>query len=771
MKTLSQFLKPKPAIVSEELNDYQKGLVDDMSSPHSDVRAAHDKVFGQGNERIILPYDDSSDTKITTHNAHTTAGFGSPANKILGRLEKHGYVTDDYASGLVHHEKTPTRKIKISKALSNAGIDNDASGMMSTGREPKSLTWAQSYAADPIRAAAKGKKQIVISRHPHDVAGMSSGRGWGSCMTLPTYESDRDAGANNRYLTNDLAQGTLTAYLTKHGDDKVESPIGRVNIKPFIQSGKPTIYRPEGRGYGAIPPKVKENLSKWATDNYPSENGIYVKHPSLYNDDGDNIKIEKNIHDSTDHNEMLSSIDKTIHGINREGIRAADDEYYRRHDNEDEDLAAQDEPHSTHFDNMVAVTRKLHDSLPAISRANAAAHYIAQGYHRKADDIDSDDHYKDADTVSRIESEDYSHSWGKNNTVSYGDTHKFMSDDDAYQHHVALHDAAKESGDYIHDYPEAGELHANVIRRVMNGQNDSHKNSVIHHVINPDNDSNVANHYSEIANDHELFDNHIATHTPNPRTIHTILEKGHSGELGHINPDRSKDYNDTLDGDGYNHIGEHADMKLAHAVWHGHLGKGMHSDDRQSFIEGLNNNPEGEKIQHALTDRLHLSGGNNRFQHTTFDASDTTWRNGYDWQRTRHNPVGKWVDEYDDKGDSRKLGSIAEHTNFKSVFDKLKTREDTRDVPELKDGVKNNHMFESTQKTLKSFMSEAKKETKRSIAGELIKKMDAKKKRELGITVKPDKEKTEVVLEPTEADLVSHEHDEEKEKPAIGVKP
>lgn len=87
----------------------------------------------------------------------------------------------------------------------------------------------EAFNNDKTRVRAKSAENIVvISRHPHDVAGMSTDRGWTSCMNI------RD-GFNRRYVLNDVKAGTLIAYLVKKDDTNIKKPSARVLIKPFTE--------------------------------------------------------------------------------------------------------------------------------------------------------------------------------------------------------------------------------------------------------------------------------------------------------------------------------------------------------------------------------------------------------------------------------------------------------------------------------------------------------------------------------------------------------
>ncbi|NCC70436.1 hypothetical protein EOM09_02545 [bacterium] len=75
--------------------------------------------------------------------------------------------------------------------------------------------------------------EIVISRHPYDIARMSTDRGWRSCMKLPTHE-DPECGEYYHYIKKDIEKGTLVCYFIRKEDHSIKNPLGRINIKPYI---------------------------------------------------------------------------------------------------------------------------------------------------------------------------------------------------------------------------------------------------------------------------------------------------------------------------------------------------------------------------------------------------------------------------------------------------------------------------------------------------------------------------------------------------------
>ena len=74
----------------------------------------------------------------------------------------------------------------------------------------------------------KDKYLIVYSSHPYDIAGMSTDRGWESCMNVYT-------GSNRSYVIHDIEKGSIIAYLIRETDLNVKKPVARMLIPVYIR--------------------------------------------------------------------------------------------------------------------------------------------------------------------------------------------------------------------------------------------------------------------------------------------------------------------------------------------------------------------------------------------------------------------------------------------------------------------------------------------------------------------------------------------------------
>jgi hypothetical protein len=267
-------------LLSETLSKRQRKWVDNRSSPWS--MRIHNDLFNNipeggrkiDNDTIALPLGDVDRSR---------------ENEIRGHIEPHGYQIHDYVNGIAVDKYG--RQTKIAKILGKLKVDPNL------------------HASDP-RVIAKNADQVspdthemVISRHPYHVAGMSSGRHWRSCMTLPGDETHPNSGEYHHKVAGDLDNGTLIAYLTKKGVAKPATElnkneaIARVLFKKFESPDRSHIFRPERRSYSAPKPggysegnqyPLFDNAAKeFAHKQWPTHpDKIYFKNDKLYNDDG-----------------------------------------------------------------------------------------------------------------------------------------------------------------------------------------------------------------------------------------------------------------------------------------------------------------------------------------------------------------------------------------------------------------------------------------------------------------------------------------------------
>jgi hypothetical protein len=199
-----------------------------------------------------------------------------PNSEVESFVKSQGYEIEDYLTGIASKDNGK-RQIKIGKLLAKE-------------TELKKL-----FDKDPQRTALKSKYIVVISRHPYDIAGMSTGRKWTSCMNL----KDRQG---QHFVPLDIKEGTLVAYLIKETDTNIEHPSARILIKPFINldgSGEIALGIEKGVTYGTAPDEFDSTVIDWVNNINKSKNlnGIFVLNNKLNNDSLDSRTYIKGIGD------------------------------------------------------------------------------------------------------------------------------------------------------------------------------------------------------------------------------------------------------------------------------------------------------------------------------------------------------------------------------------------------------------------------------------------------------------------------------------------
>jgi hypothetical protein len=122
---------------------------------------------------------------------------------------------------------------------------------------------------------------VVISRHPYDIAGMSTNRGWTSCMDL-------DTGGQTFHIMEDVKKGTIIAYLIKKDDLNINNPVARVLIKPYVSENGEEIALFRDKEVDEVkgePVKgFKETIDAWLEKNQKLNKTKYKQLKGLYDE-------------------------------------------------------------------------------------------------------------------------------------------------------------------------------------------------------------------------------------------------------------------------------------------------------------------------------------------------------------------------------------------------------------------------------------------------------------------------------------------------------
>lgn len=239
-----------------------------MFKPDPQILKLFQKISGRSGNRAMRLYFDFQSDKLLK-------GFSPECpSEIKDYLIEKGFVLEDYVSGTARDKHD--RVVRIGKILS---------------KQPE---LAKTFETDPSRKAivsvTRGKKTICLSMHPYDVAGMSTGRGWTSCMDL-------EDGINNRYVKEDIKQHTLVAYLIDSSDKDIKRPLSRVLLKRFYALNKKDYFyhvekvypMPNAPFIASVQEFVNEHINKAIMPEDGYNELIYTLHEDLYNDTGASV--------------------------------------------------------------------------------------------------------------------------------------------------------------------------------------------------------------------------------------------------------------------------------------------------------------------------------------------------------------------------------------------------------------------------------------------------------------------------------------------------
>lgn len=182
---------------------YRKGW-----KPNAALLSIFEKLSGKKGHKAMRIYIDAKSDNVIKNIAQNVK---API-QIVDALAEKNIVLIDYVAGT--GKDTHGRVIKIGKALAK---DPVLKKMFDSDPNRKALT-----------NATRNHQLICISMHPYDIAGMSTDRGWVSCMHLKT-------GSNKQFVKQDIKAGTLIAYLIDPQDKNISKPIARCLAKPYFE--------------------------------------------------------------------------------------------------------------------------------------------------------------------------------------------------------------------------------------------------------------------------------------------------------------------------------------------------------------------------------------------------------------------------------------------------------------------------------------------------------------------------------------------------------
>ncbi len=222
-----------------------------------DIEKKLDDLF-KGLNRIYIPFD----YKVTDEDINEDYN-------LYGFLRSEGYTITNYLEGYCEKDG---RTFRIGKVLNKLN-------------RPDLL---KTFNEDPQRAIQNKNFLICISKHPYDIVGMSTNRGWTSCMDL---EGEK----NKSYLEHEIKEGTVIAYLIDVEDKNINHPYGRINIKPYTNEKNELAWGLSKYCYGSIldekrkkntlTKKFKNTISRWVNSNLNRGMfGVYNLNKKVYSE-------------------------------------------------------------------------------------------------------------------------------------------------------------------------------------------------------------------------------------------------------------------------------------------------------------------------------------------------------------------------------------------------------------------------------------------------------------------------------------------------------
>ena len=343
-------------IILSALTVKQKQLVDKILEKNGDVlKSRYDHIFGVGNNRLYL-----NDEFVITKDFlakefestfHQRISFVEACIKIFFVYLNKSLPEDFKLKSIEYLEgkfKVGNREYNIGKILNelknNVNKIQNSDNIKNFHEDGILLTddyidlhlnnidkYLKNFNSRPI--IKNIECQVVISRDPYDIAGMSTDRKWHSCMELKNENENYDERSKNQnqggmfryYVKNDLIEGSLIAYLIDKDDREIEEPYARVLIKPYInRQGDQIFLSPEARVYkddtlidSVLADKFLAIVDDWTKEQQKDLKGKFYANPNLYYDGkasvfaGKSLSIEEAVYKSIKWNTLFKQ-DKMI---------------------------------------------------------------------------------------------------------------------------------------------------------------------------------------------------------------------------------------------------------------------------------------------------------------------------------------------------------------------------------------------------------------------------------------------------------------------------
>lgn len=289
--------KQKVSFINEELTPEHQRKADKMigyGNRHYQDQFIIDHAAKGTHEKF--QYDQNTGHKVIRIPVSLNQDKADPSHTVKNFLEEKGYHirdTGSYRSGIVH-KSVVTGNPEKGIPYRNKWVAHKIGSVLEKNNAPAHVI--QAFQHDPVRVGA-GKKDydLVVTNHPHDVYGMSTGRGWTSCADM-----NNPKGYAAQKMEDEINNHTHVVYLVNRGDDYDKNSIARLAFKHHTALNEKSDTNPninhqtlisEKRVYGQAPTDFRTVAEHEMSKLFPIKNDIYFKNPHVYNDSGELIHI------------------------------------------------------------------------------------------------------------------------------------------------------------------------------------------------------------------------------------------------------------------------------------------------------------------------------------------------------------------------------------------------------------------------------------------------------------------------------------------------
>lgn len=294
------------------------------------LRHVYDPIFGK-NDRLVLPIDVKvregqkviSDSSFFVSNIipiiikyFKSIGNDEEAealeNRYKGMRHQDAASKDNpFKSGKYSFISKPGREMRFGKLLN--GIMKKSGDMELSTLENNDLRRIN-LLFNQREKSPDEPCYLILSRHPYDIAGMSTDRGWTSCQNLDFVDFQG-------CIATTIQAGALICYFCRKSDTtninghrnkkiNIQNPIGRILVKTYTKNGDPIDFEHPNfllrasQVYGTVFADGVRKLQNWLNENWNdkieidrSDRKKYRFAKGQYLDHGDNPNYEEDLYD------------------------------------------------------------------------------------------------------------------------------------------------------------------------------------------------------------------------------------------------------------------------------------------------------------------------------------------------------------------------------------------------------------------------------------------------------------------------------------------